>query len=186
MQDNKKIEQERSELNALINKGVSFEVKDIVFDKHIKAFGLIRKKKAREIKRKFTIEEPTLATLDRLSAEWIEFADVEETLKTSDATAVARTLAKDQAIRCARVIAIATLGEDRLIAKPNKGGVKWVEDSKKVEELTELFSRTIKPSMLYQLCVLISAMCNFGDFLNSIRLMSVERTTMPIRIEENN
>ena len=133
MNDEKKqLEQERNELNTLINKGVSFELKDTEFEVEKRFFGLIRRYKPKEVTRTFRIEE------------------------------------------------------DRLIAKPGKGGIRWIEDTKKLDELTSLFARKIKPSILYKLYVLVNTMGNLGDFMNSIRLISTERTTMPIRIEENN
>lgn len=181
----KKLEQERQELNTLINKGVAFEVKDTVFDTQRKFFGLIKKRIPKKVTRTFKIEEMTLATLDRLSAEWIEFAIDEAAMKSADGMKRARGLAKEHALRCAKVVAIAVLGESRLIPRPHKGGMRWIEDTKAIEELTALFARAIKPSKLYQLYTLISAMSNLGDFINSIRLMQAERTTMPIRIEEN-
>jgi hypothetical protein len=184
--DKKKLEQERAELNTLINKGVSFEVKDVEFDVEKHFFGLVKKYKPREIKRSFKIEELTLATLDRISAETIEMTIDEAEMKSEDSMKRARGLACKHSIRCAKVIAIAVLGENRLIPVTGKNGVRWVEDVKRLDELTSLFARTIKPSMLYKLYVLVNAMCNLGDFLNSIRLIQQERTTMPIRIEENN
>lgn len=185
-EETNKLEQERKELNALINKGVSFEVKDIEFETHKKFFGLIKKRIPKEVTRTFTIEEVTLSTLDRLSAEWIEFAIDESLMKSADGMKRARGLAKEHAGRCARIIAIAVLGENCFVPRPYKGGTRWVEDVQAIEELTDLFARKIKPSKLYKLCVLVNAMCNLGDFLNSIRLMQSERTTMPNRIEENN
>ncbi len=182
----KDLKKERQELNALIGKGVSFEVKDVVFDVQKRFFGLLKKRIPKEVTRKFTIDEPTLSTLDRLSAEWIEFAIDEAAMQSEDGMSRARTLAHEHSMRCAKIVAIAVLGESRLIAKPHKGGTRWVEDTQALDELTALFARTIKPSKLYQLYVLINAMCNLGDFTNSIRLMLAERTTMPIRIEENN
>ena len=106
-------------------------------------------------------------------------------MKSDDSMKRARGLAHKHSIRCAKVVAIAVLGEDRLIPVTGKGCVRWVEDVKRLDELTSLFARTIKPSMLYKLYVLVNAMCNLGDFLNSIRLVQQERTTMPIRIEES-
>lgn len=187
MEVTKTLEQERNELNALINKGVSFEVTDVEMKVKRSFFGLIKKRIAVPVKRQFKIEEPTLATLDRLSAEWIEFAIDESVMKSHDGMVRARALAHEHAIRCAKVVAIATLGSDYLIPKIGKSGVaRYVEDTERLEYLTSLFARSIKPSKLYQLYVLINAMCNLGDFLNSIRLMSADRSTMPIRIEENN
>lgn len=186
MEVTKTLEQERNELNALINKGVSFEVTDVEMKVKRSFFGLIKKRISVPVKRQFKIEEPTLATLDRLSAEWIEFAIDESVMKSNDGMVKARTLAHEHSIRCAKVVAIAVLGSDYLIPKAEKNGViRYVEDVERLEYLTSLFARSIKPSKLYQLYVLINAMCNLGDFLNSIRLMSADRSTMPIRIEEN-
>ena len=98
----------------------------------------------------------------------------------------ARSLAANNALRCAKVIAIAVIGSEYKIPVTDKNGVvRMREDVKRLNELTSLFARTIKPSRLYQIYILIQTMCNLGDFLNSIRLMSADRTTMPIRIEEN-
>lgn len=184
-QESIRLEQERSELNALINKGVTFEVADVAFDVHRTWYG--RKRYTRkEIKRSFTIGEPTLGTLDRLSAEWIEFAIDEQAMKSEDAMERARTLVAKHAERCARIIAIACLGSSHLIATPvGNSATRYTEDTGKIAELTALFMRTIKPSEMYQIIVLINAMCNLGDFTNSIRLMLADRTTMPIRIEES-
>ena len=184
--DKKKLEQERAELNTLIGKGVSFEVKDTEFDVEKRFLGIVKRYKPREVTRTFKIEEPTLATLDRISAETIEFTIDEAAMKSTDSMQRARSLAREHSIRCARVVAIAVLSEDRLIPVHGKGGTRWVEDTKRLDELTSLFARKIKPSVLYKLYVLVNAMCNLGDFMNSIRLMQQERTTMPIRIEENN
>lgn len=182
-ENKRKLEQERQELNTLIGKGVSFEIKDVEVETQSRFFGLVKKCIRNEVTRKFTINEPTLATLDRLSREWVEFAIDDDALQSADGMNAARTLAHTQAIRCARVISIAVLGEDRLIPIPGIGCTRWIEDERKVDELTELFSRTIKPSRLYQLYSVVNTMCNLGDFVNSIRLMCTERTTAPNRIE---
>lgn len=184
--DKNKLEQERAELNTLINKGVSFEVKDTEFEVQKKFFGLIKRHIPHEVTRTFKIDELTLSTLDRISAETIELTIDESLMKSDDSMKRARGLAHKHSIRCARIIAIAVLGEDRLIPIHGKGGTRWIEDTKRLEKLTSLFARKIKPSVLYKLYVLVNAMCNLGDFMNSIRLMQQERTTMPIRIEENN
>ncbi len=182
-----KLEQERDQLNEMVNKGIGFEVKDFDVVEKPMFFGLFKKRKLVPVVRKFKIEEPTLGTLDRLSCEWIEFALDEERLQSDDGMKEARTMVNHHAKRCAKVIALAVLGEDYLIPTPGRNGfVKYVEDSKRLDKLTSLFARNIKPSKLYQLYTLVNLMCNLGDFLNSIRLMSTDRTSMPVRIEENN
>lgn len=181
------LNQEREELNHLIGKGVTFTVDDVRIRVEKRWFGLRKKRIPETYKRTFKIEEPTLGTLDRLSREWVELETDEEKLKSSDAMKAARTLVTNHAMRCCRIVALAVMGSDFLIPHPMKhGGVRYTEDVARLDELTRLFARTIKPSTLHHLCVLISAMCNLGDFCNSIRLMQTERTTTPIRIEENN
>lgn len=183
----KALEQEKNELNTLINKGITFEVLDIEFETKKRLFGLIKKRIPVQVKKQFKIDEPTLSTLDRLSAEWVEFAIDEAVLKSDDGMQAARSLVHTHSERCAKIVAIAVLGTDYLVPTYNKGGiVKYIENTQELQRLTQLFARTIKPSNLYQLSVLINAMCNLGDFLNSIRLMLSDRTAMPIRIEPNN
>lgn len=185
--DIKQLELEREELNRIVNNGVTFEVEDV--EAHVKKtwlFGLFKKRELVKVTKKFKIEEPTLGTLDRLSREWVELAIDEESLKGKDGMKNARSLAANNALRCAKVIAIAVIGSEYKIPVTDKNGVvRMREDVKRLNELTSLFARTIKPSRLYQIYILIQTMCNLGDFLNSIRLMSADRTTMPIRIEEN-
>ena len=179
MDEKKRLEQERSELNTLINKGVTFEVQDCEVRTE-RVFLFFKRRRVVPVKRTFKIDEPTLATLDRLSAEWIEFAIDEEGMQR------AKTMVREHAERCARIIAIAVLGSSYTVAKPGRNGtVRYVEDKAELNRLTRLFADTVKPSQLLQLCVLINAMSNLGDFMNSIRLMQADRSTMPVRIEES-
>ena len=185
--DLKQLELERDELNRIVNNGVTFEVEDV--EAHVtktRFFGLLKKRELVKVTKTFKIEEPTLGTLDRLSREWVELAIDEESLKGKDGMKIARSMTANNALRCAKVIAIAVIGSEYMIPVTDKNGVVRIrEDVKRLNELTSLFARTIKPSRLYQIYILIQTMCNLGDFLNSIRLMSADRTTMPFRIEEN-
>ena len=187
MTDNqKKLRQEKDELNTLIGKGIEFAVDDVEFTVDKKLFGLVRKRNPMNIRRTFLIEEPTLGTLDRLSAEWIEVAIDDEAMRGNKSSQAAKSMVEKHAVRCARIVAIAVLGGDYLVPKYAAGGmVRYTEDKKKLAELTELFLRAIKPSQLYRLTLMIDVMCNLGDFMNSIRLMSSDRTAMPIRIESD-
>lgn len=185
MEHNKALEKEKLELNTLINRGVSFEVDDLEVKHKKYLWGLIRRKSIVQVVRKYTIKEPTLATLDRLSAEWIELAIDEELMKADDSMEQSRKMIAKHSRRCARIIAIAVLGTDLWVPSSTSGRiVRYEEDTIRLEEMTDLFARNIKPSQLFQLYTLISAMSNLGDFLNSIRLMSASRTTAPIRIED--
>lgn len=182
----KKLAQEKSELAVLLNKGIEFEVEDTRFEVESKLFGLIKKRTPVKFKRSFKIGELTLGTLDRLSAEWIEFEIDEQSVTTDDRMKVAKSLAYHHTGRCAKIIALAVLDSDYLIPTHAGGGhVRYKEDKEKLNELTELFTRTIKPSELFYLASIINLMANLGDFTNSIRLMEVARTTAPGWIEEN-
>lgn len=122
-----------------------------------------------ECSRDFVIKEPTAYTLDRLSAEYIELTIDEQTIK-NDPRQQARKLYKEHSVRMARIVAIAILGNE------------W-EDNKKLEELTEFLHKWLKNSKLFDIVQAVDLTNNLADFINSMRLMSSARTTMPIRIE---
>jgi hypothetical protein len=184
--DTKTLEQEKNELNALINKGITFEIEDTQFEVKKRFFGLLKKRVPVKVRRQFRIEQPTLSTLDRIAAEWIEVAIDEAVIKSDDGMQYARTLAAKHGLRCAKIVAIAVLGSDYLIPKhAGKGVARYDEDVKRLNELTSLFARTITPSQLLQIAMMITTICNLADFMHSIRLMSADRDTMPIRIETN-
>lgn len=181
----RKLNQEKSELSVLLNKGIEFEVEDVRFEVEHRLFGLIKKRVPVKYKRTFKIGELTLGTLDRLSAEWIEFEISEKELATDDRMKVAKALTYEHSLRCAKIIALAVLDSDYLVPVHSGGFIKYREDVEKLKKLTDLFARTIKPSDLFYLVSIINLMSNLGDFTNSIRLMEVARTTAPDRIEEN-
>ena len=108
----------------------------------------------------------------------------ELTAKAGNATGEAHKLAHDNAIRMAKYVALAVLGEDFTPAIQMPGGrVKYVEDTARLDELTKLFAHAIKPSDLFKLCVTINAIENLPDFTNCIRLVSASRTTIPNLIQ---
>ena len=131
---------------------------------------------------KFEIQEPTLSVLDRLSAIWVEMGLDEKRLTAggTETLAEAKRIAKDNAARMARIIAIAVLGEDYHVTEVCAGGrVKKYNDDKELDRLTALFFHTIKPSKLVGLSEAVTSVSNLGDFINSMRLMSGARTTQP-------
>lgn len=183
MSEKEKLLLEQQELNRLIEEGFSFTAeieRGVVLRSYL--WGLRKKKGVKKEKRTFTIEEPTLSTLDRLSREFIQFSIQEETLKEKGMEAM-KQFAHKHSLRCAKIIAIAVLGEDYLIPKMGKRGVSYKRDDKALDKLSAQLARGITPSRLLQLTIALNAMCNFGDFMRSIRLLAAERTTAPIRVE---
>ncbi len=71
----------------------------------------------------------------------------------------------------ANVVAIAVLGNE------------W-ENTDKLNELSDLFIKWLKNSSLIELVQVIDLTNNLADFINSIRLLSSARTTIPNRIEQ--
>lgn len=173
-----------NELNRLIGNGVKFQV---VRTKQIRQEGLFgRFKKPNFVTETLTFEikEPTLAVLDRLGAEGLQMEIDEKKLQTDNGVNEARALSAKHAIRMARYVAIATLGEDYTKAVDKGHGIKYIEDRERLEELTELFAHSIKPSQLYKMVIAINTIANIADFTNCIRLTSNSRTTIPDLIQE--
>ena len=175
------IEKERNELNHLINEGVEFKVSYTLNHRKFSLRKLRTITVSEEVHRTYKIQEPTLAVLDLLSKEitQAEYDALSDEEKNNDPNKKDRTKVAKHNKRSAKIVAIAVLGEDCF--ENIKG--RYVVNEKKINELAEVFSHCIKPSELIQVCNIITATSNLADFMNSIRLMSVARTTMPIRIE---
>ena len=178
--------QEREETNRVIQKGLDFSIRDQEIKVEKRWFGLVRKKTVVDVVRKFHIHELTLATLDRISAESIEFVlDNDMLTDTENKDAAKRHvngLVARQTERCARIVAIAALGESLWKPEHRHGHTQWREDTDTLNETTALFMRALRPSALHQLFNGVYALANLGDFLNAIRLMQTDRTMMPNRI----
>jgi hypothetical protein len=154
---------ERKELDLLLEKGVSFEVQ------------------TGRKKRTFRFNEPTLGTLDRLSRLWVDMVIDEELLNDHDVyLSASKKLVMDNARRMARVIAIAVT-PDSYSVSPVIRCFKSRMYEWRIKRLTRLFYHTVIPSRLFSLSYSIIAMGNLGDFINSMRLMSGARTTVPIK-----
>ena len=178
-------EAEKQELNRLIGKGVTFEVERTIRAKQHGFLGFFKPRFDRKETLTFTIQEPTLSTLDRIADEQIELKIDEKIMSSDIGIQEAKKMVHEHGRRLAKIIAIAVLGQDVLRQVSGIGGIKYVYDYKRLEELTELFFHNVKPSKLIQLSILVNTMGNLGDFTNSIRLMSAARTTMPILVGEN-
>jgi len=183
MTGNEKIQAERSELNLIIDKGVNIELERTISKKKKGFAGFMGKRFSVTEKLKFTIKEPTLSTLDRLSAEQIDLVIDENVMSSDIGVQEARKMANKYGTKLAKIVALSVLGQDYVITIQNDTRVHYEYDNKRLAELTQLFYENIKPSKLMQYVLLINTMSNLGDFTNSIRLMSAARTTMPTLIE---
>lgn len=175
---------ERDELNRIIGNGVSFTITRRIRRK--KAFPKIGYQ-VETISEKYEIQEPTLSTLDRLSAIWIDMDIPEQELLKGGADTIrtAKNLANINARRMARIIAVAVLGEDYFIPCQRYGRTAYKGNDKALDDLTEIFLHSLRPSELVSLAQTVTAVSNLGDFIASMRLMSGARTTQPMtgRIE---
>lgn len=179
------LETEQNELRLMIQEGVTFDVEITHYKRKPGILGWLKKRERITEKKVFKIKEPTLNTLDRLSALWLQMEIDETKLQEADYLNAAKKMARKEAHRLAEVVAIAVLSEDYYITIADKGGYyRRTEDRKALESLTSLFLHTIKPSELFTLAVLITNVSNLGDFINSIRLMSATRTSDPTHLIE--
>lgn len=184
MKEEEKKTAEMNELNRLIDRGLKFKVNRKRYVRRPGLLGWIRKKMIIDEELEFEIHEPTLSVLDRISAEGIMMEINEAEMASGSGLSTAKRLVKDHSIRMAKVVAIAVLGEDYETAIVEHGRTKYIKDEKRLNELTQLFAHSIKPSVLVDMCVAINTVSNLGDFTNCIRLTSASRTTIPDRVQE--
>jgi hypothetical protein len=180
-----KLDAERRELEILLDRGMAFDVERTIYQKPAGLFGFLRKKKPVKETLKYTVKELTLSTLDRMAREQIELAIDEKIMKSEAGLSHAKVLTRKHSKRMARIIAIAVMGESYLKQVKAGEGIYYETRDKELSELTEVFFHNISSSRLMQLVVLVNTMGNYGDFCNSIRLMSASRMTMPDLIEKN-
>ena len=183
MDNNQKLEnltREQSELRQMINSGVTFDV-DVTYRKRKPGLlGFLRKRETIKEKKVFRIAEPTLSTLDRLSALWLEMTIDETKLNDTDYLSAAKKLAAKEAKKLAEMVAVAVLGEDYSDVTSKGEYFMRKPNEKRLARLASLFEHTVTPSQLLTLALLITNVSNLGDFINSIRLMSATRTSDPM------
>lgn len=152
--DNKKIdiEKERAALNTLLDKGLEFETGRKFFGKVLKP-------------RKWIISQPYLGTMDHLTDLFLQMNFDEELIRI-DPMQEGRQLAYKNSRIMAKVVAISVLN--------SYWGIKLFSGL-----LARYFAWKITPSKLFQLAMIINTITNVGDFTNSIRLLSLVRTTAP-------
>lgn len=160
-----KFQAEQQEISILLNKGVKFSTPKRSFLKHLS------KKKERD----FYIFQPYLGTLDHLSELSLQMKIDEKVYESDDMFERLqgyKILASKTARLAAKMAAISVLN--------SRWKIKLFSGI-----LAGYFLWHIQPTHLLQLAMLINKMSNFGDFTNSIRLMSTARTTAPKSLIEN-
>lgn len=181
MDISQKLQAERQEYDLLLNQGVEFSIPvEYIKKEKIKREGLFSFLPAtyKTIKiskeKKFVIKQPVLKVLDRLSKEYLKL-EYENSLDNEDQLQLnkaAVTLVREKAIVLAKIVAIAVLGME-------------YTNEKKLKYYTGLFYRSLTPSKLVEVALLINTIGNLVDFTNSIRLLAPLRTAIPTPIEEN-
>jgi len=181
-QEKTSTEMERNELNLLVQRGVKFDI-SMKVKKRVKGLrGFFGKKEITEETATFEIHEPTLSVLDRISDVTLDMVINDDELQDGSQEVItrAREIVKGNSEKLARVVAIATLGEDYHITEISKSGkIKRQNDEKELNRLTDLFFHSIKPSKLAVLASTVTNISNLGDFIASMRLLSGARTTQP-------
>lgn len=117
--------------------------------------------------RKVHIKEPTLATLDAMSEEWLQLDDVPDNITMQEAMELGKTAVHRHARRMARVTAIAILGEQH----------NGIIGRFRTWRLSKALYHSCKPSDLKQIAETIIATSGLVNFTISMKLMSTAVTT---------
>lgn len=177
------LEMEQSELNLLLEKGVRFEVEERIREKKKGFAGALGMTHIVTRTNSYMMKEFTLGVLDLLSAIWIKMHPKEDVIKQGGLLAIneGERLVHEHSSDCARVVAIAVMGEDCFDILPNN---ERVCKDREIEKLARQFKHSIKPSKLKQLTDVIVSISNLADFINSIQLMHATRTSQPTKTIE--
>ena len=186
LSDKERLTAERKELNLLIGRGITFNVKRTIFKRRPGLMGRLGKRIPAEEVVSYRIQEPTLSTLDRMSALQVDLDINEEVMRSDQALQEARHLTGEHSRRMARIVATAVMGQDYVQITQVGGRTVYSNDDAGLEAITDVLFHGLAPSQLAELVMYINTISNLGDFCNSIRLMSAVRTTMPLRIEADN
>jgi hypothetical protein len=163
------LEEKRSELVRLMNRGFEFAITEKVKVKQDGLFGIFKPKLITEVQHSFLIKEATLATLDLISLESLE---LDETGFDFTADSDRLRYSRKHYRRMAKIIAIAVCGANA--------------EKSEISEKTDLFFKYLKPSDLYNILKLIDITSNLGDFINSTRLVTAANVLNEADLVEKN
>ena len=151
---------ELNESQNLIERGVEFTTPKKSILKYF----------SKQKERKFVIRQPYIGALDLMCYEFLQ-TEIDEDLLQGDPLSEAKKLSHKSVKRLAAIVAIAVLDS-------------WWKIKLFKDVLTTYFLWRITPKKLLEISLIINQMCNFSDFINSTRLMSVTKTTTPTPVEE--
>ena len=160
----------KRELTKLINDGFPITITEMYFERKKGFWNLLSKpeKKKREIT--YHIKELTLNIIDLISLEAQNF-----NLKKYDGK---ESLAFDNSVSrkdiqiMSKIIALAIMGTDYEYKIISGQREKYIRDDKGLKNIQIHISQKIRPSDLFGILQLIDITSNFGDFTNSIRLIT--------------
>lgn len=178
------MKKEQNILDTLLDKGYPFTITQPVIHTTKYLFGIIKRHTVSMNSVDYIIKEPTLDVLDRMSAEWIKMdEDLEGIDENTQTIKNSRYLVTKHAYRLAKCIAIATIGRDYWIPVAGSS-IRYKEDTERLLSLTNTFAKSISPSQLYKITLMLQGLANLGDFTMSIRLTELQRTTAPSRVDK--
>ena len=184
---------EKDEIKRLNDLGIEFTVrhkkrartglKRTIWKRIKEALGFGCETEVKEVETTYRVKEPTLAVLDLLSADFVNLEIEEEEIRAGNTRtlAAAKRMANKYAYTCARIAAIATLGEECFTL--SEDGF-YETNSKAIRERSDLFYHCVTPEKLMALTNLITGACDLGNFISSIILLSASRTTAPAKTIE--
>lgn len=115
----------------------------------------------------YTMHEPTLAVMDAMSEEWLEFPELPDDMDVYKAIEIGKKEASEHAPRMARVIAMALLGESMF----------GLLGTWRLKRMQKRIMHSIKPSELKPIVEIMTATSGLVNFTISMKLMSTAVTT---------
>jgi len=161
-----KIKAEKEELDVLTGVGVKFRVPKS------KLFAFFSKEKFRT----FYIHRPPVGVMDLLSREYIKI-EINEEYISKDPIQASQKIVAANAMTIAKIVAIAVLGKKSFV--PFLSYITGARNLILIYFLTNYFAQKIDSDYLKKLTVIIINQTNLKDFIDSSRLLSISRTTMP-------
>jgi hypothetical protein len=175
-------EMEREELNLLIQRGMKFDVSIKTYKRAAGLRGFLGKKEISEETFTYEVHQPTIDTLNRISAVALDMVINDDELRDGSQEVItrARKIVTENTGRMAYVVAMAVLGEDYYITEISGSGIiKRRKNDRELKRLADLFLHTVTPSKLAVITSAVTSISNLADFIASMRFLSGARTTQP-------